>query len=79
MPWLRCVTDPQVRVWALASTPGIVVRWLNYHELERWLGVALAAEYVWVATETTMTPMPGFPGLWEQRWKVSCKMMAGSW
>ena len=45
------MTDPQIGVWALASTPGIVVRWMNYHELERWLGVALAAEYVWVPTE----------------------------
>jgi hypothetical protein len=65
-------------MWGPASTPGLVVEWLNYQELEKWLGPALAAEYVWVAPETTMTPVLGFQGLWEQRWKVYLKMMAGS-
>jgi hypothetical protein len=78
MPWLRSVTDPQIVVWAHAWPPGIVVQWMNYQEIELWLGAALAAEYTCVATETTMTELPGRPGFWERRWKVSwMNMMAG--
>ena len=75
MPWLRCVLNPEVWVFVEASTPGIATRWLNLQQLQSLMGAEVAWEYIQVATETQPSPMPGHLGYWEQRWKVSLKLV----
>ena len=42
------------------------------------MGAEVAWEYIQVVTETKTAAMPGHLGYWEQRWKVSLKLVVVS-